>query len=89
MQAVVFTGMEMRELAADEEGLWRPAGCRPIEEEGPGPRDGDQRRPFAHPGEREHALRQATTNAFTGRLLVNLGMRQTRCRRWSRSLPDG
>jgi hypothetical protein len=31
MQALVFTGMEMRELATGEEGLCRPAGCRPIE----------------------------------------------------------
>jgi hypothetical protein len=89
MQALVFTGMEMRELATCEEGLGRPAGCRPIEEEGPGPRDGDQGRPLAHSGQGEHALRQATPNAFTRRLLVNLGMRQTQCGRWSRSLPDG
>jgi hypothetical protein len=32
MQAVVLTGVEMRELAADEEGLARPSRSRAIEQ---------------------------------------------------------
>ncbi len=89
MQAVVLGGVEMRELAADEERLCRPAGRRPIEQECPGPWDRDPGRSFAHPWEREHTLRQPTSNGFIDGLLVHLGMRQPRCRRRPRSLPEG
>jgi hypothetical protein len=84
---VILAGVEMRELAIDEERLCGTGGSRPIEQQGAGSGHRDTGGPFAHAGKSEDALGQPAADASVSRLLVELlvGLAGRRHRSWAPS----